>query len=189
MPRFHIDTDTQDAAFEIEQTLTASREKRPSNHRSSDSEAAVYLRQFQSSWRHPSRPNTSRIPSLSHTPSSSTSISLSSSDYQYEPPIGSSDSRRESSVFASNTDLVTPIAYGPTTPASLETIAATRKNDGCEKWSLKSGPAATQISMGVPEPDLSPYEEKPMPSSGQGVSGSIRQLFNFDAMRQDHLGM
>lgn len=148
-----------------------------------DSEAAHYLRQFQSMHNHSwatdsmkstltARPHWTRssgstitgsaIPSLSHTPTSTTSISpYASGPLSYQRPLPPRHPH-SSSYGARSIDLVTPCSHFPTTaPSSLSA------------YSLKCAPSAT-TSAGMAAGEL--RYEKRIPSTPSGPS-SLGQLF------------
>ncbi|KAF4301265.1 life-span regulatory factor [Botryosphaeria dothidea] len=149
-----------------------------------ESEATRYLRTFSCTdmTAQRTRPNyhrsststvvstTSTAPSLSHTPTSSVSISMpytpSSRPLPRRNPNGSSYGTR-------SIDLVNPftaVAVHPTTaPSSLT------------QWSLKSGPSC-QTSTGIAAGELELFEKK-IPNAASPSQGSLKQLFAFSAMQ------
>lgn len=145
-----------------------------------DTEAARYLRQFQSqdgsstrAWRpRYNRSSTSTAaystaPSLSHTPTSTASVSL-----PYTPSTRPLPLRQNpyNSYGPRSIDLVTPFAAATTTaPSSLR------------DYSLKSA-ATASTSAGVVEPGLL-YEKKSSLPPASPSQGSLKQLFRFNEMQ------
>ncbi|KAJ9667087.1 hypothetical protein H2201_002922 [Coniosporium apollinis] len=147
---------------------------------SKDTEAARYLRQFQSqdgsstrTWRpRYNRSSTSTAaystaPSLSHTPTSTASASL-----PYTPSTRPLPLRQNpyNSYGSRSIDLVTPFTAAPTTaPSSLR------------DYSLKSV-ATAATSAGVVEAGLL-YEKKSSLPPASLSQGSLKQLFRFNEMQ------
>lgn len=149
-----------------------------------DSEAARYLRQFQSqsaeatrtSWRpRYNRASTSTTgfsiaPSLSHTPSH-TPTSTASASLAYSPSRPLPMRNNPYNSYASRSiDLVTPFVTAPTTaPPSLKDS------------SLKSQ-ATLSTTTGVAAAEMMYEKKQSLPPASPG-QGSLRQLFRFSEMQ------
>ncbi|KAF2084089.1 hypothetical protein K490DRAFT_59892 [Saccharata proteae CBS 121410] len=122
----------------------------------------------------------SNAPSLSHTPTSTASMSM-----PYTPSARTL--RHPSTSYTANAhrDLVTPNP-GPTNPSIAASTTAPSASSSFHHWSLKSAPSC-QISTGIADGELDgfSYEKTPIASPGQG---SLKQLFAFSAMQAPPTG-
>jgi hypothetical protein len=170
---------------------------RPNHHRRQDSEAAKYLRQFQSPsfivdsttkpLRRPnpqSRSSTySLAPSLTHSPSPGTSPSsytpLSSLPLAYSRPLPPRANPYSRSYGTKGMSLVTPHAGARSVPhVNLSNLPGLKAQP-----SLSTNVGADELPNELPVEDLT-YEKKSMVSSAprEGKS-AIRSLFRFDDMQ------
>lgn len=167
--------------------------RRPSTRRT-ESEAAKYLRQFQTG--QASRPRSGRFntsvpppvstPSLSHTPASSIDTSASynfpalSSPYRPLPPRGGNMSFATRSV-----DLVTPIVSFHAPASWTSSGRAFYSDHSMLATSLKSYPAPTHASESHVESITESYKKRhSMPAAHRSPGqSSLMQLFKFEEMR------
>ncbi|KAF2675554.1 hypothetical protein BT63DRAFT_41657 [Microthyrium microscopicum] len=175
------------------------RPRGPMQHRRQDSEAARYLRQFQSpafvaesSSRFARRPKPqsrastiSLAPSLTHSPSPGTSPSsltpLSSMPLTYSRPLPSRANPYSSSFGAKSINLVTPLAGAQSLPQSKSTISLPGLK---AQASVATNVGADDLPNEMPAEELK-YEKKTMVGSPQPevATGALRSLFRFDEMQ------
>jgi hypothetical protein len=188
---------TSDVEEDVESSEDSQRQAiRPKHHHRQDSEAARYLRQFQSpsfiaetATKPPRRPAQSRsstysvAPSLTHSPSPGTSPSsftpLSSLPLAYSRPLPPRANPYSRSYGAKNINLVTPHA-GPQSAAhiNLSNLPGLKAQP-----SLSTNVGADELPDELPTDDLK-YEKKPMVGSVPRESkGALRSLFRFDDMQ------